>query len=367
MKCLHIINSLGGGGAEKLLVDLLPAIKKLGTNVDLLVFSNQEERSVYSKALKTAGVDVIQLSTKSVYNPFVIFKLRSIIKNYDIVHVHLFPAQLWVAMASWGLKTKLITTEHAANNRRTAFYWNYIDRFFYSFYSIIVNVSSDVMKNRIISLGKKIKNKSVVIENGINLDFYPKVEPVKRNTTNLNIDDNDVLLIMAARFSDEKDQLTLIKSVALLPEKYKLLLLGVGIKQHECISFVNSLNISHRVFFLGFQSNVAGLIKMCDIFVLSSFSEGMPISIIEAMACSRPVVASNVDGIKRFIIDSGILFECGNEKDLALKIRELEDVAYYNFVAQKCKDASLKYDIMITAKKHIALYVRNEYEQIIYC
>jgi len=357
VKCLHIINSLAGGGAEKLLVELLPVIKKLGVNIDLLVFCNKEQ-STYSSALDAAAIKIIRINASSVYNPFVVFKLRSIIKRYDVLHVHLFPAQLWVAIASRGLRVKLITTEHrATNKRRTIFLGKYVDRFYYSFYSVIVNVSNDTMKSTIKWLGKKFESKNIEISNGINLDFYQKTKAIERSTLKLNLHNDDKIVVMIASFTEQKDQSTLIKAIHLLSDKYKLLLLGVGSKQQECISLAQMLGITNRVFFLGFQSNIAGLLKMCDIFVLSSLCEGMPLSIIEAMACSLPVIGSNVNGIKELIWDCGILFEQGNEKDLAQKIKALENVVYYNEVAEKCKKLSSKYDILETAKKYINLYI----------
>jgi glycosyltransferase involved in cell wall biosynthesis len=213
------------------------------------------------------------------------------------------------------------------------------------------------MKSTIKWLGKKFESKNIEISNGINMSLYQKADAVERSTLKLNLDVDDKILLMTASFTEQKDQLTLIKAINLLSAKYKLLLLGIGPKQKECISLTEILGITDRVFFLGFQSNVAGLLKMCDVFILSSFCEGMPLSILEAMACSRPVIGSNVNGIRELIWDCGILFEQGNEKDLAQKIEALENIVYYNEVAKKCKKASSKYDILETAKKYVSLYI----------
>ena len=86
MKVLHIIPSMEIGGAQKLLSDLLPLQMKQA-DVTLLVFKSVENTLV--DKLVEAGVRIVSLNEKNVYNPLIVFKLKKYIKGYDVVHVHL--------------------------------------------------------------------------------------------------------------------------------------------------------------------------------------------------------------------------------------------------------------------------------------
>jgi hypothetical protein len=96
MRIVHIINSLESGGAEKLVLDTLPFTIK-GELVDLLVLNGVDYP--FMKALKaSACCSIFSLRFRSRYNPIHIFKI-TLLKNYDVAHVHLFPAQYWVVLA----------------------------------------------------------------------------------------------------------------------------------------------------------------------------------------------------------------------------------------------------------------------------
>ena len=120
MKILHLINDLSSGGAESLLKEIVPLQKKYD-DISILTLSN--EISVFDEELKKNKVNIINTKfTNNVYNPLQIFEIYKHIKEYDIIHVHLFPSFYWAALANLIIlknKTKLIVTEHnTSNNRR---------------------------------------------------------------------------------------------------------------------------------------------------------------------------------------------------------------------------------------------------------
>lgn len=132
MKVLHVINSLATGGAEKLILDSLPIFNnKLKTNLFLLDAKN----TPFLKQLKSNKKIVVYPSFKvSIYNPLHIIKLIKLLRNYDIVHVHLFPAQYWVAVAKLlsFSRVKLVFTEHCTtNSRMDNFFLRKINKFIY--------------------------------------------------------------------------------------------------------------------------------------------------------------------------------------------------------------------------------------------
>ncbi len=105
-------------------------------------------------------------------------------------------------------------------------------------------------------------------------------------------------LIMVARFNEQKDQATLLKAIAKIPDfQGHLDLVGSGPSLEACVDLSDHLGISKYVSFLGDRRDVPDLLSRSQIFILSTHYEGLPISILEAMRSGLPVIASNVNGI----------------------------------------------------------------------
>lgn len=99
MKILHVITSLRTGGAEKLMVDLLPRLKSHGHQVDLLLFDGTD--TPFRQNIEAAGIKVFDLGIGgSVYSPLRILKLIPYLKQYDVVHTHNTAPQLFAALGS---------------------------------------------------------------------------------------------------------------------------------------------------------------------------------------------------------------------------------------------------------------------------
>ena len=120
MKILHFINSLSAGGAEKLLVDSLILLSSKNIDVDILII-NEGPSPFIEKIKNNPNIKLHSLGKNiNVYKPIWFFKLNNYFKNYDLVHVHLFPAMYWTAISKKINKKnfKLVFTEHNSTNRR---------------------------------------------------------------------------------------------------------------------------------------------------------------------------------------------------------------------------------------------------------
>ena len=99
MKILQVITSLYIGGAEKLIVDMVPLYREQGHQVDVLLFDGTE--TTFKKQLRAKGVTIYEFSQGGwVYNPLYIFKLIPFLRKYDIVHTHNTASQLFAAFGS---------------------------------------------------------------------------------------------------------------------------------------------------------------------------------------------------------------------------------------------------------------------------
>lgn len=354
MRILQVINSLSTGGAEKLIVDSVPIYQKEGLETDLLLLA--DKKTSFRRIIERQSQNkIFALTTGSIYNPFLIFKIIPFLKRYDIVHIHLFPALYWVVLAKWlsCSKVKLVYTEHSTNNRRrTHVVLKYIDRFIYNKLMFIGCISQATYTNLKKHIGRE--GKLQVLHNGIVLKAFSNLKGVEKY---LFFSEKDTVLIQVSSFRKQKDQKTLIESLKYLPEEVKLLLVGDGIFRKEREKQVEDLNLGERVKFLGIRNDVPQLFFSSDIVILSSFYEGFGLSIVEGMASNKPVVASNVTGLRDIVKGYGLLFEQGNAKELAGQVKMLyEDKAFYKKIQKSCLYRAKNFDIQTMVEAYISAY-----------
>ena len=212
MKILHVITSLHIGGAEKLMVDLLPRLRDLGNEVELLLFDGT--RTPFYEELENIGVKIHYLSIGgNVYNPLNIFRLIKFITSHDIVHTHNTACQYFAPLAKILSRTKckLVTTEHSTNNRRRySRFFRYLDRFIYKKYQSIISISEDTSDALKKFIGKNYN--IITVENGINLSKFQSLKHADFSVAKR-------IITMVAGFREAKDQDTLIKAIAPLPKR----------------------------------------------------------------------------------------------------------------------------------------------------
>lgn len=354
MKILHVITSLRTGGAEKLMVDLLPRFRDKGYEVDLCVFDGVD--TPFKQELEAQGIKIISLGDNpNIYHPLYLKRLYSLIHNsdYDIIHTHNTAPQLFAALASLRCKSKLVTTEHSTVNRRREWKWYAkIDRWMYSRYSAIICISDKTETHLTDFIGENPK--ILTINNGIDVRTYADAEPFDFRK---DYPEAKTIVIQVAAFRDQKDQDTTIRSMSYLPNDVHLFLVGDGVRRPELEALVKSLNLEKRVHLLGFQTNVPSLIKGSDIVVMSSHFEGFGLAAVEGMAAWRPVLASDVDGLREVVQGAGVLFPPGQFRTLAKAIMDLAtDPERYKAVAAACYERAKDYDISTMADKYSEVY-----------
>ena len=364
MKVLHIINNLGSGGAEKLLEDLIPLMNKM-ENVEADILLLTDEKNVFYDSLINKGVKVDVVKYRNMYDIRNIFEIKKHIVDgdYDIVHTHTFPTQYWVALSRMFIenkKVKFITTEHSTHNRRREkFYFRYIDKLIYTQYDSIISITEKTRDNLIDWIDPKHKkiDKHVVIENGVDIAKIKAALPYKKNELINGITENTKLICMVGRFSEAKDQPTLIRAVSKLSRDIHLILVGEGPLISDNKKLAEELGISDRVHFLGFRQDIPRILKTVDIVVLSSHWEGLSLASIEGLASGKPFIASKVPGLEEIVEGHGVLFEKGNYNQLCEIITSLlNDSKIYNETAKSCVQQSKKYELKNTVISLWKLY-----------
>ena len=345
MKVLHVISSLEIGGAQRLLSDLLPIQKHQGVNVSLLVLKMED--NAFNNKITEADVPIISLDVKSFRNPFLAFKIRRIIKDYDVVHAHLVHSLYLCSLAACGLKTKLVYTEHStSNNRRGKTYLRLIEKYIYGRYAKLISISQQTQD----ALQEWLQSKDerfVVINNGVDTKAFASIhrEVIPKS------------LIMVSRFASSKDQETVIRAMKLIDKDAILRLVGDGENLEHCKHVAKECGVEDRVQFLGARADVADLIAESYIGIQSSNWEGFGLTAVEIMACRKPIIATDVDGLKQVVEGVGVLFPVGDYKALASSTYILlNDKSLYEKMSESAKDRALDYDISQTAIKYVEAY-----------
>ncbi len=246
-----------------------------------------------------------------------VFGLYKLTRQYgpDILVAHGFSEHLWGRFA--GLLAKVPHLVHVEHNSRERYsIWRLrLARWLAKHTSAIVGVSEGV-KTRLIELGFPA-DKCMAIPNGVNWSRFESLDLPPWSS-------REPQVLMAARFARQKDPMTLIEAMGLLKKRNihtRLSFAGLGKRQliRRCQEASTSAGLSDQVDFLGHVPRIPQLLSQHQIFVLSTHYEGMPLALIEAMACGCACIGSDVVGVREVIEHgrTGLLVPEGNAQALA--------------------------------------------------
>ena len=268
MRILHFITSLRTGGAERLIVNVLPHLRDLGHTVAVLTMDGS--RTHFTDVLQQRGVPVESLScgAAAMHNPMLLMRLRRFIRNggYDIVHTHNSPCQI-LAAAAVPHGCSLITTEHnTTNRRRSSSLWHPLDRMMYSRYKAIIAVSeatADSLRAYLPSTSDKIH----IVPNGIDAAAFCGADAAPDILSHFP---GKKIIAMVAAFRPQKDHATMLKALSMLPDDYTLVLAGDGDTLPAVRAEAAACGVSERVLFAGARSDVGAVYAAADVAVQSS-------------------------------------------------------------------------------------------------
>ena len=360
MKILHVITSLGTGGAEMLVVNLMPRFRALGHEVGVVVFNGQCTALMERLEQECPECKIYRLGT-GYYNPWYIVKLIRIMRQYDVIHTHNSSPQLFAAIANLFCHKRLVTTEHSTNNRKRerGGLYRLIDRWMYRQYHQVICIS-EIAEEKLKSYLTTHPNDNITtINNGVDVEAIHHAEPIEELKT------ERFVTVMVAGFREAKDQDTVIKAMALLPkEEYEVWLVGDGERrqQLELLAHANENdndndNEKNNIRFLGLRTDVPRILKTANVVVMSSHWEGLSLSNIEGMSAGKPFIASNVNGLREVTDGYGILFPHEDAEALAAVIRRLhDDPELYAQVAQRCYERAKQFDISVMVERYDSVY-----------
>ena len=265
--------------------------------------------------------------------------LRNLMRkgSFDILHTHMSKAALLGALV--GLTNRNVIVVNTGHNFgyiampqiwKKAIFWAY-DRFISSFAHDATVAVSQTVADMALS-GHLIPRKRLhVIQNGVRLSRFeaanPPPEGLKAELLGPSYSDGPLILCVA-RLVWFKGLHTLVSALPAIASAHpdaRVLVVGDGELREELVRQARDMGVENTIVFVGERNDVPDLLRIADLFVLPSVSEGMPISILEAMANRLPVVATNVGGIPELVRDgeTGELVPSGDPHSLARAVIEL--------------------------------------------
>ena len=362
-KVAHFIDSHDPGVAETVIIEICRRIESYGYMPEVYHFGNPwlegKCREYNIPSLFVPGYRwYTSASTLPLFIPNFVRFLRK--QHVDILHSHLFGAVTGASFAAYLAGIPHIGTFHdiytIAEKKERIRYIRVS-----SFLGTRLVTVSHQMKQYLSSLGKFRNGALQTIVNGVDLDKFSI--SVNRNTyPELDLGPKDIVLVCVGRLEEIKGQDILLKAIGKIEPKnhLKLLIVGDGPRRNDIERQIDKENLKNNVRILGHRDDVPALLNLSDCFVLSSRSEGLSCSIIEAMAAGLPVVASDVGGNSELVANgvNGYLVPPDNPDALSIGLQSvINDAARRRkFGQMSLKRVRDYYSIDVMIKKYVDNY-----------
>jgi len=319
---LYLIPNLNVGGAEELLLGIARRFNRSHYKVAVACLW---DKGPIAERMESMGVEVYLLGMFTRMDFTVIFRLAKLMQSLqtDVLHSHLFPANTIGRLAARIVKVPVvISTEHNIDVWKT-FFHKLIDKILAKFTDRIITVS-DAVRDFYIKEEGISADKYLTIHNGVDLERFNFIPDVVKKRKELGFK-NEPVVGMFGRLVPQKTPQYFIEAASRIageiPEA-RFLVVGDGPLRKMLEERCNKLDIKDKVIFTGLRKDVLEIMAAIDVVSLSSSREGLSIVVLEAMALSKPVVATRVGGNPETIIDgrTGFLVEPNSPQQLADKI-----------------------------------------------
>lgn len=297
-------------------------------------------------------------------------EIRKIVENnnYDIVHCHTPVASICTRIACKGLRKKglkVFYTAHGFHFYKGAPLLNWLIYYpiekicsYWTDTLITINVEDYNLAKR------KMHSNRIEYIPGVGIDIN-KIndstlidEEKKTKRKELNILEKEKIIISVGELSKRKNHEIIIRALSKLKTKeYKYLIAGEGELKQYLQDIIKKLNLENNVCLLGQRDDVLELLNISDLFIFPSFQEGLPVALMEAIACKVPIVCSNIRGNKELVTKNS-LFNPNDENEIKNKINyyltnKIDDEVSLNYETLK------NFDSLKVNAKMIKIYEDN--------
>jgi glycosyltransferase involved in cell wall biosynthesis len=329
IRVLHLVSSGGLYGAEQVILNLAriqDAISYVGAlcnehGATLDILDEAQKRGLRTAAFDARG----RLNRRS------IVQVNRFLRNnrIDIVHTHGYKSDIIGFLACLSGNTRWVATNHVWHPiSRTMRLYVRVDAFALRFASRVVAVSGEIREDLIAANVRPANIR--VISNGIDIHRFTKSKSAATLKAALGLQEHDVVVAMVGRLSPEKGHKTFLEAarqVSSHKNNVRFLIVGDGPMAEELRAETDRLNVQDRVVFTGFRKDMPEIYALTDVIVNASTIEGLPMTLLEAMASGVAVIAARTGGIPDIIEDdeTGLIVDPGVADELRVKIESLVD------------------------------------------
>jgi glycosyltransferase involved in cell wall biosynthesis len=313
LRVLQLISSGGYYGAENMLLNLAQSQKSMGCDPCLLLFYNVHQPNVelYERA-RSRDLSARMLRCEGRADLSAIREIREYIRaeQVDLIHTHGYKADLYGYLAARAESKPIVATCHNWVGGTAALgIYNRLDRMALRNFNGVAAVSDAVARQ--LQQAGIAENNIYTIANGIDIDRFIGAEPAWFGPAGCR---PGKTIGIVARLDLQKGFEYLLEAFAGITSSHpdaRLVIVGEGPDEAAIAAIVDRLNLRSKTAFAGQRGDMPNVYAACDIFVLPSLNEGLPMTVLEAMAAARPVIASNVGAIPTVVRngETGLLVE----------------------------------------------------------
>ncbi len=311
------------GGSERMIECIAPRLKDRGYRVRVLAFKGW---GPISENLETMGIECISLFGRGKFDFRVLWRYFLYLLRFppDIIIAFLYRVYIPTRVLGW-----LLEIPNVSSVRDVEKWMNSLQRFIdrittplcLAVYACSCGVS--LFLQRGIGIPEKY---IIIILNGIDADDYRVNVDRSEKLRDLGLDPDRLVIGTVSRLHEPKKGIKyLLEAASLLQREidFHLLIVGEGKDEQHLKEMAKEIGVN--VTFLGERHDVPELLQVMDVFVLSSLYEGLPVSLLEAMASSLPVVVTRVGGMSEVVVDgkTGFIVEPGRTEELRMRIEQL--------------------------------------------
>lgn len=325
VKVLQLISSGGYYGAENMLLNLCASQKETGCQNSLMLFYNVHAPNVefYERA-RRHGLSVRMVHCRGRADWRAVRQIEECIQEdgIELLHTHGYKADLYGYIAARRSCKPIVATCHNWLGGTAALgIYNHLDRMVLKRFNALAAVSDSVAQ-RLLDSGASAK-KIRTIANGIDVQAFERGYPLPALTF-----DGSKVVGMVARLDLQKGFEYLLRAARDLCVAFpalKVVIVGDGPDRKPIEDMIQRFGLLSNVILAGQYSDMPGIYAAMDVFVLPSLNEGLPMTILEAMAASKPVIATRVGAISSVIKDgeTGLLLEPGDAHGLRSAVARL--------------------------------------------
>jgi glycosyltransferase involved in cell wall biosynthesis/ribosomal protein S18 acetylase RimI-like enzyme len=304
VRLLHIVGESRFGGVAKIILGTGRVAQADGWQVDVLTTDPAVQKAVIQHGLGVVDLDVIRREIQPLWDLGGLQRLHAFLRRepYHIVHTHTskggFVGRLAARLA--GVPVILHTVHgfafHEASPVSIRLAYSTLERIAAHWCDRIVSVS-EFHRDWGIQLGICSPHQIVAIPNGTVEAGRNEEVGLAELRSQLNAGPDDFLILSMARLAGDKGLQYLIEAAAMLPDKgsrIQIVIAGDGPARERLEGLANKLHATDRIRFLGFREDVGDLLAACDLVILPSLREGLSMSLLEAMAAGKPIIATSI-------------------------------------------------------------------------